>query len=57
MKIYLLYGSQTGNAEQISYYLSDILKEKLDICDITVDKLNNYSENYEILNNSNITYI
>ena len=52
MKIYLLYGSQTGNAEQISYYLSDILKEKLDICDITVDKLNNYSENYEILNNS-----
>jgi len=52
MHIYLLYGSQTGNAEQIAYHLSHILKENIDNCEITVDKLNNYSENYEILNNS-----
>lgn len=52
MHIYLLYGSQTGNAEQIAYHLSHILKDNIDKCEITVDKLNNYSENYEILNNS-----
>ena len=52
MKIYLLYGSQTGNAEEIGHYLSNILKENLDELDIIVDKLNNYSENYEILNKS-----
>ncbi len=52
MKIYLLYGSQTGNAEEIAHYLSNILKENLDEPDIIVDKLNNYSENYEILNKS-----
>tara|TARA_A100001234_G_scaffold214656_1_gene218483 strand:+ start:685 stop:1146 length:462 start_codon:yes stop_codon:yes gene_type:complete len=52
MHIYLLYGSQTGNAQEISHYLSHILKENIDKCEITVDKLNNYSENYEILNNS-----
>ena len=52
MKIYLLYGSQTGNAEEIAHYLSNILKENLDEPDIIVDKLNNYSETYEILNKS-----
>lgn len=52
MRIYLLYGSETGNAQEISYHLSYILKENIDNCEITVDILNNYSENYEILNNS-----
>ena len=55
MNIYLLYGSQTGNAEQISYYLSSVLKDNIDNCNIVVDKMNNYSENYEVLNNSNYT--
>ena len=40
MKIYLLYSSQTGNAEEIGHYLSNILKENLYEPDIIVDKLN-----------------
>ena len=49
MNILILYGSQTGNAEELAYAFHQLIEEKCK--NAVVNNMNFFSDNYEELNN------
>jgi len=49
MNLLILFGSETGNAEELSYAFHQLIEEKCE--NIVVQNMNYFSDNYEELNN------